>query len=44
MVAHHLALANAQAGAVAHLIRAEPGEAEEIAAGRAGTISSALRD
>jgi signal transduction histidine kinase len=44
VVAHHLALANAQAGAVAHLIHAEPGEAEKLAAGMAGTISSALRE
>ena len=44
VVAHHLALANAQAGTVAHLVRTGPGQAEKIAADLAGTISSALRE
>jgi signal transduction histidine kinase len=44
VVAHHLALANAQAGAVAHLLRGDPGRAEKIAADLTGTTSSALRE
>ena len=44
VVAHHLALANAQAGTVAHLIGTKPGQAAEITADMAGTISSALRE
>jgi signal transduction histidine kinase len=43
-VAHHLALANAQAGTVAHLIAADPGRAERMATDLAGTIGSALRE
>lgn len=44
VVAHHLALANAQAGAVAHLISTDPGKAGKIAADLTGTTSSALRE
>jgi signal transduction histidine kinase len=44
VVAHHLALANAQAGAVAHLIRSDPGQAGKLAAELSGTTSSALRE
>jgi signal transduction histidine kinase len=43
-VAHHLALANAQAGTVAHLIAADPGRAERMATDLAGTVGSALRE
>jgi signal transduction histidine kinase len=44
VVAHHLALANAQAGTVAHLIGADPGRAQAMATDMAGTIGSALRE
>jgi signal transduction histidine kinase len=44
VVAHHLALANAQAGAVAHLIPGNPGQAAKLAADLTGTTSSALRE
>ncbi|MFI1213495.1 sensor histidine kinase [Streptomyces sp. NPDC020802] len=44
VVAHHLALANAQAGTVAHLLRTRPDEAERIVTDLAGTTSSALRE
>ena len=44
VVAHHLALANAQAGTVAHLIRARPEQAQKMVAEPAGTTSSALRE
>ncbi len=44
VVAHHLALANAQAGAVAHLIRSHPDQAEKIVGDLTGTTSSALRE
>ena len=44
VVAHHLALANAQAGAVAHLMTTQPGQARKIASDLAGTTSSALRE
>jgi signal transduction histidine kinase len=43
-VAHHLALANAQAGTVAHLIVADPGRAQQMATDLAATIGSALRE
>ena len=43
-VAHHLALANAQAGTVAHLVIADPGRAQRMATDLAGTIGSALRE
>lgn len=44
VVAHHLALANAQAGAVAHLMRSRPEQAEKMVADLAATTSSALRE
>jgi signal transduction histidine kinase len=44
VVAHHLALANAQAGAVAHLLRRDPDQAEKIVTDLTGTTSSALRE
>ena len=44
VVAHHLALANAQAGTVAHLISADPGRAQAMATDMADTIGSALRE
>jgi signal transduction histidine kinase len=43
-VAHHLALANAQAGTVAHLIAADPSRAQRMATDLAATIGSALRE
>jgi signal transduction histidine kinase len=44
VVAHHLALANAQAGAVAHLLTTRPDQARKIASDLTGTTSSALRE
>ncbi len=44
VVAHHLALANAQAGTAAHLARTHPAQAEKILADLAGTTSTALRE
>jgi signal transduction histidine kinase len=44
VVAHHLALANAQAGTVAHLIGTDPGQAGKMASDLSGTVSSALRE
>ncbi|UGQ12826.1 sensor histidine kinase [Yinghuangia sp. ASG 101] len=44
VVAHHLALANAQAGTAAHLVRNRPEQAERILVELAGTTSSALRE
>ena len=44
VVAHHLALANAQAGTVAHLIRTHPVQAETILVDLTGTTSTALRE
>jgi signal transduction histidine kinase len=44
VVAHHLALANAQAGTAAHLMRTHPEQATKIVAEIAGTTSSALRE
>lgn len=44
VVAHHLALANAQAGTAAHLVRNRPEQAERILVDLAGTTSSALRE
>ncbi|HTJ67614.1 MAG TPA: histidine kinase [Actinospica sp.] len=44
VVAHHLALANAQAGAVAHIMRTKPEQAEKLVAELAATTSSALRE
>ncbi|ONH31620.1 sensor histidine kinase [Pseudofrankia asymbiotica] len=44
VVAHHLALANAQAGTAAHLMGTHPDRAQEILAELTRTTSSALRD
>jgi signal transduction histidine kinase len=44
VVAHHLALANAQAGTAAHLARTHPGHVQKILTELAGTTSSALRE
>ncbi|MFF4507903.1 sensor histidine kinase [Streptomyces sp. NPDC001401] len=44
VVAHHLALANAQAGTAAHLTRTHPEQVHKILADLAGTTSSALRE
>ncbi|MFH8617719.1 sensor histidine kinase [Streptomyces sp. NPDC017979] len=44
VVAHHMALANAQAGTAAHLLRDRPQQAGEIVAELAVTTSSALRE
>ncbi len=44
VVAHHLVLANLQAGAVVRMLPARPGEAERIAGELSGTTSSALRE
>ncbi|GHH92043.1 sensor histidine kinase [Streptomyces capillispiralis] len=44
VVAHHLALANAQAGTAAHLARTDPDRAYEILGQLSGTTSAALRE
>lgn len=44
VVAHHLTLANAQAGTAAHLARTHPDRAHGILDDLAGTTSSALRE
>ncbi|MGF7235134.1 MAG: sensor histidine kinase [Frankia sp.] len=44
VVAHHLALANAQAGTAAHLIATRPEQAQKILTDLSRTTSSALRD
>ncbi|MFC8516358.1 sensor histidine kinase [Streptomyces sp. NPDC057257] len=44
VVAHHLALANAQAGTAAHLARTHPEQVQRILTDLAGTTSSALRE
>ncbi|MFI6338911.1 sensor histidine kinase [Streptomyces sp. NPDC050535] len=44
VVAHHLVLANIQAGAVARFIRERPDEAEKIATALAETAHSAVRE
>jgi signal transduction histidine kinase len=44
VVAHHLALANAQAGTVAHVMRSNPEQAAKMVEELAGTTSSALRE
>ncbi|MDN0200514.1 sensor histidine kinase [Streptomyces sp. S.PNR 29] len=44
VVAHHLALANAQAGTAAHLARSSPAQAQKILDDLTGTTSSALRE
>jgi signal transduction histidine kinase len=44
VVAHHMALANAQAGTAAHLLRSRPDQAAQILADLSGTTASALRE
>ncbi|KOU70679.1 histidine kinase [Streptomyces sp. MMG1533] len=44
VVAHHLVLANLQAGAVARMLPGRPDEAERIVTDLSGTTSSALRE
>ena len=44
VAAHHLALANAQAGTVAHLIPTDPGRAARMATELSDSISCALRE
>lgn len=44
VVAHHLALANAQAGTAAYLARSHPDQVERILTDLAGTTSAALRE
>ncbi|MFE7447176.1 sensor histidine kinase [Streptomyces chartreusis] len=44
VVAHHMALANAQAGTAAHLTRTRPEQAEQILNELGATTSSALRE
>ncbi|MFF4120053.1 sensor histidine kinase [Streptomyces sp. NPDC001714] len=44
VVAHHLALANAQAGTAAHLSRTHPDQVHRILQDLAGTTASALRE
>ncbi|GLW50592.1 two-component sensor histidine kinase [Streptomyces sp. NBRC 14336] len=44
VVAHHLALANAQAGTAAHLARSNPEQSRKILDDLTGTTSSALRE
>ncbi|GHE70315.1 two-component sensor histidine kinase [Streptomyces longispororuber] len=44
VVAHHMALAHAQAGTAAHLARGHPDQAERILGELTGTTSAALRE
>ncbi|WP_369196742.1 sensor histidine kinase [Streptomyces djakartensis] len=44
VVAHHMALANAQAGTAAHLARTHPEQTRKILTDLTGTTSSALRE
>ncbi|MET9395170.1 sensor histidine kinase [Streptomyces sp. NPDC006624] len=44
VVAHHMALANAQAGTAAHLVRTHPEQSQRILSELAGTTSAALRE
>ncbi|MEU0119692.1 sensor histidine kinase [Streptomyces bobili] len=44
VVAHHLALANAQAGTAAHLVLTRPEQTKKILTDLTGTTSSALRE
>jgi signal transduction histidine kinase len=44
VVAHHLAVANAQAGTAAHLLTRHPDQARELLAGLGGSTSAALRE
>lgn len=44
VVAHHLAVANAQAGTAAHLLTKRPEQVGELLAGLSGSTSAALRE
>ena len=44
VVAHHLAVANAQAGTAAHLLAKNPEQVRELLAGLGGSTSAALRE
>ncbi|GAB3989077.1 histidine kinase [Actinoallomurus acanthiterrae] len=44
VVAHHLVLANMQAGTAAHLVRTHPDQVQKILADLSGTTSAALRE
>jgi signal transduction histidine kinase len=44
VVAHHLAVANAQAGTAAHLLAKRPEQVPELLAGLGGSTSAALRE
>jgi signal transduction histidine kinase len=44
VVAHHLALANAQAGAAAHIMRSRPEQAQQMVTELTRTTSAALRE
>ena len=44
VVAHHLAVANAQAGTAAHLLAKHPEQARELLTGLGGSTSAALRE
>jgi signal transduction histidine kinase len=44
VVAHHLTVANAQAGTAAHLMAARPDQARELLAGLGSSASAALRE
>ena len=44
VVAHHLAVANAQAGIAAHLLAKRPEQARDLLAGLGGSTSAALRE
>lgn len=44
VVAHHIALANAQAGTASYLMRSDPDRAQQLMDHLAGTTSSALRE
>jgi signal transduction histidine kinase len=44
VVAHHLAVANAQAGAAAHLLEKRPDQVSELLAGLSDSTSAALRE
>ena len=44
VVAHHLTVANAQAGTAGHLLARRPEQAHELLAGLGGSLSAALRE
>ncbi|GIJ44401.1 two-component sensor histidine kinase [Virgisporangium aliadipatigenens] len=44
VVAHHIAVANAQAGTAAHLLAKRPEQAHELLAGLGGSTAAALRE